>query len=414
MKILLINDNPVVNKLVTLSAQKTSDELEVVDNLDAIAYSNYDLVVIDDTLYSDDLLVELNEKIKYTKSLYVCSRDAEAVETFTEVLKKPFLPTDLVELFATIGQDVLTVDLDSEDEIDSFEDISLDGVEDFDDILELDDLESDSDDLDLEDLSENILDNEEAQKVKNLLEETEDEVELTLEEMAGENTLDADVFSLDEFEDDDSSSDFELDSLDSLDIEDETLEDEEVSLDELSLEDETLEDEEVALDEFSLEDEPLEDEEVSLDELSLEDEALEDEEVALDELSLEDETLEDEELDIEAQIESAVTSLSEEELESEMDEELLLDIVTSDIDSLDALTSRDLKIAFGEEVDENSSQMIEENEDEVIESATIEEDSEKVDGVEALKNLLSALNDKNVAASMKGMKISINITLGDA
>ena len=363
MKILLINDNPVVNKLVTLSAQKTSDELEVVDNLDAIAYSNYDLVVIDDTLYSDDLLVELNEKIKYTKSLYVCSRDAEAVETFTEVLKKPFLPTDLVELFATIGQDVLTVDLDSEDEIDSFDDISLDGVEDFDDILELDDLESDSDDLDLEDLSENILDNEEAQKVKNLLEETEDEVELTLEEMAGENTLDADVFSLDEFEDDDSSSDFELDSLDSLDIEDETLEDEEVSL---------------------------------------------------DELSLEDEILEDEELDIEAQIESAVTSLSEEELESEMDEELLLDIVTSDIDSLDALTSRDLKIAFGEEVDENSSQMIEENEDEVIESATIEEDSEKVDGVEALKNLLSALNDKNVAASMKGMKISINITLGDA
>ena len=35
------------------------------------------------------------------------------------------------------------------------------------------------------------------------------------------------------------------------------------------------------------------------------------------------------------------------------------------------------------------------------------------DGVEALKNLLVALSDKNVAASMKGMKISINITLGD-
>jgi uncharacterized membrane protein len=39
--------------------------------------------------------------------------------------------------------------------------------------------------------------------------------------------------------------------------------------------------------------------------------------------------------------------------------------------------------------------------------------NEQVDGVEALKNLLVALSDKNVAASMKGMKISINITLGD-
>ena len=36
MKILLLNDNPVVNKLVTLSAQKTSDELEVVENPDNI------------------------------------------------------------------------------------------------------------------------------------------------------------------------------------------------------------------------------------------------------------------------------------------------------------------------------------------------------------------------------------------
>jgi uncharacterized membrane protein len=32
--------------------------------------------------------------------------------------------------------------------------------------------------------------------------------------------------------------------------------------------------------------------------------------------------------------------------------------------------------------------------------------------VEALKNLLAALSDKKVAASMKGMQITINITLG--
>jgi len=33
--------------------------------------------------------------------------------------------------------------------------------------------------------------------------------------------------------------------------------------------------------------------------------------------------------------------------------------------------------------------------------------------VEALKKLLTALTNEDVAASLKGMKISINITLGD-
>ena len=61
MKILLLNNNPVVNKLVTLSAQKTSDELDVVDNLDDIESNKYDLLVIDDTLYSEEIMQELND-----------------------------------------------------------------------------------------------------------------------------------------------------------------------------------------------------------------------------------------------------------------------------------------------------------------------------------------------------------------
>ena len=67
MKILLLYDNPVVNKLVTLSAQKTSDTLVVVTSIDEIAEDNYDLLVVDDTLYSDELFEELSSKVKYTK-----------------------------------------------------------------------------------------------------------------------------------------------------------------------------------------------------------------------------------------------------------------------------------------------------------------------------------------------------------
>ncbi|MDQ7060799.1 MAG: hypothetical protein Q9M43_06545 [Sulfurimonas sp.] len=76
MKILLLNDNPVVNKLVTLSAQKTSDELEVVENVDSINEGSYDLLVVDDTLYESELFTTLKEKITFNKSLYICARDA--------------------------------------------------------------------------------------------------------------------------------------------------------------------------------------------------------------------------------------------------------------------------------------------------------------------------------------------------
>lgn len=44
MNILLLNDNPVVTKLVTLSAQKTSDELEIVGSVEEIQDGTYDLL----------------------------------------------------------------------------------------------------------------------------------------------------------------------------------------------------------------------------------------------------------------------------------------------------------------------------------------------------------------------------------
>jgi len=114
VKILLLNDNPVVSKLVTLSAQKTSDELEVVSSVDEINGTVYDLLVVDDALYSADVIDEINNKIEYDKSLYICTRDADEVESFTSTLKKPFLPTDLVELFLVLGKEASSINLEEE------------------------------------------------------------------------------------------------------------------------------------------------------------------------------------------------------------------------------------------------------------------------------------------------------------
>ena len=119
-------------------------------------------------------------------------------------------------------------------------------------------------------------------------------------------------------------------------------------------------------------------------------------------------------------------------MESEVDEDTLLEVEASGIDSLDDLTSRDLKIAVGEDVEELEEEIVEpeeeiaeekpEEEESLLEEDELQEEdaptieaepSEVPEGVEALKNLLTALSDKNVAASMKGMKISINITFGD-
>ncbi|MCW9027136.1 MAG: DNA topoisomerase IV, partial [Thiovulaceae bacterium] len=151
MKILLLNDNPVVNKLVTLSAQKTSDELDVATNIDEVNTGSYDLVVVDDTVFKHELMQELKSKIIYDKSLYICSKDAEFEEGFTSTLKKPFLPTDLVEIFSHFGRDVESDDMDTpindeidEEETDDMDNINLDDKE--------DDLEDEGEELNLDDL----------------------------------------------------------------------------------------------------------------------------------------------------------------------------------------------------------------------------------------------------------------------
>jgi uncharacterized membrane protein len=381
VNILLINDNPVVNKLVTLSAQKTSDNLEVVDSLDMLESSTYDLVVIDDTLYSEELHMELNAKVKYSSSLYICARDTEEVNSFTKILKKPFLPTDLVELFSVLSKEANEIDL-SVLEVHEDEDEVILGEQ---DLESLDDLEE------LEGLDEELEELEELEGLDDELEELEG-LDDELEEIEG---LDDELEGIEG-----------LAELEDLEAEDEELESLEELVDDV-IGDSVLDDDEAQKVKDLLDET---DSNISRNE-ELEAEVEEELEIE-EELEVEEKLEVDEELevdiDIASQIENAVEDLSEEELESEIDEGTLLDIVSGDLDSL---TSRDMKLAVGEEVDSVEPEFLEE------ETAVIEEVQETVaeenKGVEALKNLLVALSDKNVAASMKGMKISINITLGD-
>ena len=389
MKILLLNDNPVVTKLVTLSAQKTDDEVEAAHNLEEVNGGAYDLLVIDDALYSAENFELLKEKVTFKKSLFVCSRENESEEKFSATIKKPFLPTDMVELLTNIKRNLDTpapeeesVDEMSDEEL--LEDLELEGLDDLEDLGDLGDdlnLDDDEDILvgDDEELGESVLDDEEAQKVKDLLDETQDEEY----EMALDLEDEADV---------DISED--IDDADLLDL----------GLDEAEAEEES-EVEDISLDE-----------EIDLDlaELELDEElGLEDEEISEEDTLLEEDEPTNTQEDLETQIQDAVEGLSEEDLESEVDEETLLDIANNEIDSFANLNSKDLKAALGEDVDEDDEEENTKGEEPDIPSQSVEEDAGQNRGVDSLKALLKTLSDEKVAASLKGAKITINISFED-
>ena len=229
MKILLINVNPVVGKLVTLSAQKTGDELTSVGSMQELSEGHCDLLIIDDACYDKEQFASLPQRVKFSKSCFIGSRTTERPEGFSRELNKPFLPTDLVDIFVELSSEILknplpqediSDEFDLEDSLGNFDELdetfgNIEEMADLDETLELDDIldlgDSDlelddsalglddafdateeasdlsllDEDLDLDNLAndtfaeekhEGVLDEEDLKEVKELLEETDEEL----------------------------------------------------------------------------------------------------------------------------------------------------------------------------------------------------------------------------------------------
>jgi len=112
MKLLLLSDNPVVNKLVTLSAQKTGDELVAVTALGEVPAGRYDLLVVDEGLYNANVVDELSVRTGAWVKLFMAPHGAKVPDGFEYSLSKPFLPTDLVKLFVSIDEELSTHDVE--------------------------------------------------------------------------------------------------------------------------------------------------------------------------------------------------------------------------------------------------------------------------------------------------------------
>ncbi len=69
MKILLYNQNPVVEKLVVLSARKSRDQVINVRSLDELISEEVELLLIDDDVFiiDEDSFEVIKSKVKFKK-----------------------------------------------------------------------------------------------------------------------------------------------------------------------------------------------------------------------------------------------------------------------------------------------------------------------------------------------------------
>ncbi|EPU7752597.1 hypothetical protein ACVZN8_000062 [Campylobacter coli] len=192
MKILLLNENPVVSRLISLSAKKMSYDFEEINAYDE-NLGHYDVIIVDsDTPAPLKILKE-----KCDKLIFLAPRN-QSVDIDALILHKPFLPTDFLNL---LNQENLKIADDAilpiEEAENPYANISLDL-----DGLNLDDLPDEN----TEDTQENKLSMEE--NLESLaLDDMEEET--NQKEIASENTdkeLNLDDLSLDEDQEENEAS----------------------------------------------------------------------------------------------------------------------------------------------------------------------------------------------------------------
>lgn len=100
MKILLINDNPVVSRMLALCTRDVHIALDEVKRIDAIKDVAYDLLFVDDASYVDHIDALLEEG-SIRKKVFI-SYDGDAAKGFDETIKKPFLPSQIIEVIESV------------------------------------------------------------------------------------------------------------------------------------------------------------------------------------------------------------------------------------------------------------------------------------------------------------------------
>ena len=92
MKVALINKNPAVSRLITLSLNKIGTEYSEFEDLNGFDDAQFDFIIIDSDVDSSELATD-------KKVMYLASRGESKPEFATLMIEKPFLPTEFISVF---------------------------------------------------------------------------------------------------------------------------------------------------------------------------------------------------------------------------------------------------------------------------------------------------------------------------
>jgi uncharacterized protein YajQ (UPF0234 family) len=103
MNILLINTNPVVSRLISLCIRDDNTLLEEVTEVTAVKGEHYDLVFVDDLSYVGEVEKFLTTLQAGVKVLLLGNNSIDDLfESFDEILRKPFLPSQIRNIIDTL------------------------------------------------------------------------------------------------------------------------------------------------------------------------------------------------------------------------------------------------------------------------------------------------------------------------
>ena len=383
MKVALVNKNPAVSRLITLSLNKIGVEYVEFDDVNAVS-GEFDYIIIDSDMESAD--VKFDQKV-----MYLAPRGGIKPDFADIMLEKPFLPTEFINLFeesraANVAGDDTKAELGLDDSahFDDFEHID----ENYEELqnFELPEIDTDFENLAKEDetekLDDNVLNDEllkehledssvgdlEDEEISldeadtELIDENSEETEAANEnvddefsktpkvEETIEDGLSGDFGDLsalvDEIENMDESSPVDEEARDELekiveqntqnlkiDENDEELDDISQSKKELS-EIDSL-DEELNSEEADEENKNLEQEELNIDELA----KFDDEDSLENEINLEDEPKGDENLDESSEVDEGQIQVDDEKAEEDIEEEALDEISSEELENLESSQS---------------------------------------------------------------------------
>jgi hypothetical protein len=241
MKILLINNNPVVSRLTALSARKEDIEIDEVQEVTELTAYNYDIVFVDADSWNEDVKSTIFTHIETKKRvLFYTQDDNKNLDLFDKGILKPFLPSEVSAVIRSVEEittlDTISNEIEEEKSIELNEELKEDKQERSDKLFETDTLELESADLKTDLMDElTKIDDQELEK-ETLLSNTDLEDDL-FKDSSEELTINANDFASKNVE----SDLFDLDLNDDKDLLDEDLFATDTKTEEKSSKDELLE-----------------------------------------------------------------------------------------------------------------------------------------------------------------------------